>query len=377
MMDIQDGSLYRYLVIGEKDRYSFLDAFLNNDKLLDISNMIKNDIIVLYGEDILAKKKENVWVITTPYLTPLTCLYFPQDGLGEKLIEENTSEFFLLLESDPFRRQNNISFLEKISKKLLHIHIVIGLLDLPRHQAYTDTLPVGEDLRLAQQKYNANGYDTVVLKSREDIQNIFCCNETTYDIWLRDIRDNVARLNEKIENRDIVYDFQYLWEDLPVDSIRFPEIQAQKLCSFNYLKLHKHNNRILWNNYVEGGYQILFPASTKGGVFDFLLLYRYSLVEVNTAFWDIEEDEKALLKMLEKRYLDLISKSKYNNVTTPIFNDESEYEKYLSEKSSILFGIRAEFSKSFSEFIKSEIVNCIEVMLRKRYSQLKEFLNEC
>lgn len=375
MMDAKDGSLYRYVVIGEKERYIFLDKFLNNNKLANIADMENNDILVLYGVDAIVAKKENVWVITTPYLTPLTCVYLPQDGLSVELTDQNTTDYFLLLEGDPFRRQNNIAFLEKIRENLPHKHLFIGLLDLPRHQAYTDTLPGGEDLRLAQQKYNTSGFDTVILKDREDIQNIFCWHESTYNIWLRDIGKNIIKLEEKIENSDVFYDFQELWEDLPAEGIRFPEIQAQKICSYSYLKLHKLNNKILWKNFVEGGYQTLFPSSEKGGVFEFISLYRYSLVECNTAFWNIEEDEKILLKMLEDSYLKMFSSSKFNNITTPMFNDESEYEKYLKD-SNLLFGIRTEFSKLFSEFIKKEIINCIENMLRKRHGRLKEILNE-
>ena len=376
MMNIQDKSLYNYAVIGERDRYRFLELLLKTEKTFDIAIMIQYDIIVIYGEDTAARKCNNIWEITTPCLTPLTSLYFPQNGLSDSLLEQKDTEYYLLLEGDPFRRQANISLLEKIRTKLPYSHIVIGLLDLPRHQAYTDMLPLGEELRLAIQKYTGEGYDTIVLKERNDVQKIFERYETTYAVWLRRMHNSVAQLAEKIKNDDIVYDFQDLWEDLPVGSIRFPKIQAQKICSYDYLKLHKLNDRFLWKNYVKGGYQTLFPSNAQGGVFEFFPLYRYSLEETNTAIWDIKNDEKILLKMLEEDYLSMFSKSEYNKILAPVFNDKSDYEKKLSDKGSILFGIRLEFSKFLSEFITTEILNCMVIMLKKRHRQLKELLNE-
>ncbi len=370
-------ALYRFIVVGNKDRYFFLQKLLSLNNFNNLDLLFKSDIEIVYDKIPTVKNLGYQWEITTPLLIPSVSLYFPSDISIIQLANYSLTNYIFLLEGDPFRRQDNVILLRKIRKDFPQAHIIIGLMDMPRQQAYTDTLPVGEDLRIAQQKYMEDGYDAVVLKEMQDIQIISDWYDPIYNVWQRSIYNNLVNLSERINVLDI--DFKIIWEQLLSDGKRLPETQAQKICSYDTLKRNQNESSFdssLWKIYVDGGLKILFPDNKKGGVFDFLSLYQQTLDETNLAIWNINEDEKELINKLKGAYFAMFEKSKYAKIAVPVFNEESDYEKMLSDKKNNLFGIRVEFSKLYKNFIENEILSVIQKMLVERYNRLRGLLNE-
>ena len=391
--------LYKYIMVGETDRYFFLERMLCINKLANVALLAENNILVTFGIKETVKKQDDCYLIETPFIIPGACLIFPTNGLE---VEENDTEDnnIVLLESNPFRKKSNVNFLNELRKKYPQTHIIVGLMDLPRYQAYTDILPAGEDLRIAEQLYSDSCFETVILKNAEDIQKVLLSHESMFSSWKRCAYLNADRLEEKIENDDILYDFQYLWEELPPNSIRFPEILTQKICSYDSIKKGFEENgekinffrktlnslnaakttqyndgKVLWECFVDCCYKMLFPANKKGGVFTFTPLYRQTIEESQIAFWNIDEDEKELIKRLEESYFKVFGKSKYAKIIAPAFKDENEYEKILADKNHALFGIRADFSKLLNIYLNKEIINTIQKMLQERSTRLRGLLS--
>ena len=193
-------ALYRYIVVENEDRELFLERFLKIDEFLDMGLLGKRAINFVHGNKTMIEKVNEKWEITTPFLTPFTSLYCPTKFAITQLEKHELSSIsILLLEGDPFRRQNNVTLLKKIRKEFQLAHIVVGLMVLPRHQAYTDTLPEGEDLHLAQQKYMEEGYDTVVLKEIQDVIKLSDCYDPLYFAWRRTICHKVTKMDELIQ----------------------------------------------------------------------------------------------------------------------------------------------------------------------------------
>ena len=398
-MNIQEDFLYCYTVVGEKDRYYFLERFLSINKLTNITLLTEKNIIVTFGINENVSKKDDFWLIETPALIPQTCLFFPTNGLE---VPNNGIGKIILFESNPFCKNSNVTFLETLRTENLKSHIVVGLMDLPRYQAFTDLLPAGEDLRRAIQTYQEYNLDTIVLKEAKDIQKVLDLYESAFSVWKRCLCNNVDLLENKIKNNDIMYDFQYLWEELPPNSIRFPEIQAQKICSYTNIKKVFDENRLtihnsptnlflksffgenkkthkgnitLWQSYVDSCYKILFPANNKDGVFVFVPLYRQTIEEAGLAFWDVEEDKKELVQKLKDSFFSTFENSKYACLVTPVFKNEDEYEKNLADKNQSLYGIRAEFSRILNSYVKNGIISIIQGFVQERYERLRGLLS--
>ena len=363
--------LEQWLFVGDNSRYVFLKWLLENVSLQPISTLSKHNIVLKYGFKSEVHADKDKLFFQCSKTLPCTCINFPAENFEMEEIDVKNIIFF---EEAPFCRESTYKKIEELRRKYQGSHICIAIMDLPRNQAYSDLLKAGEDVQQAKRKYSDLGYSIITVTSANDIAKVFGWKEASLWYWQQQLVRDMDAFAECI--KDLEADFEFILEDLRFDdgilSIKFKDA----LTSYSLFAMAVHLKKPIWQYFSMLAEEKLFPATKKGGVYEFIDIYLEKMDDSKLCFCDKDTEINLAADKLRSCYRKKFKNSRFTKVSIGRCLTEAEYNKAVNDKGNELYGMRAEFTVLFNSFVENDITDILSTRLMQNYKRMRGLLNE-
>lgn len=348
-----------WVLLGDYSRRVFLQWLTGSAHVLDLEGL---PVWVRYAETLSFRRSGEAWLVGTPRTIPGTVLFIPLPDTDWHEYHLRKSTRFALFEEFPYGKQSNGMILQDLRQDYEANSVLIVLMDIPHRQGSTDLVPQGGELQIQYEKYRAKE-NVCIARGDGDVLRILHWEEYSENLWRRQIRADLDRLGESVE--DSKYDYEILYMDF-LESI-LSEHVINKICSFQSVQRSRQNS--IWNGYTKAAMLQMFPASGSGGLYPVAELYRDIISAFSPNLWDLEQDCRGLVDAMKKSLEKELSAPELLSVT---FCSHTE-DAYLSIVNE--YKINVNFRKRLEHYVNITVSNILKDRLELRYNQLREALS--